>query len=164
MTDLKSVAVRHAGSIPAPDTLDSNHNIYYKMKDCVKCGLSKNEDEFSKNDYDNLSSWCKSCKRERARQWYKDNKVAVNKKQQQYRKERYQWFVDYKATLKCERCNENHPAVLDFHHIDPNAKEFTVSDQVWTKKQEVVMDEIKKCIVLCSNCHRKLHWEENSLE
>ena len=67
ITDLKSVAVRHAGSIPASDTLDSNHNIYHKMKDCVKCGLSKNEDEFSKNDFNNLASWCKSCKRERAR-------------------------------------------------------------------------------------------------
>jgi uncharacterized Zn finger protein len=36
------------------------------MKNCNKCGLDKNEDEFIKNKSNNLSSWCNSCKREKA--------------------------------------------------------------------------------------------------
>ena len=135
------------------------------MKNCNKCGLDKNEDEFTKNKSNNLSSWCNSCKREKAREWYKANKNQIKEKQSGYRKERRKWFEEYKLTLKCERCGENHPAVLDFHHLDPHSKEFTVSDQVWTRNPKHVMDEINKCIVLCSNCHRKLHWNEkqNSL-
>jgi len=26
---------------------------------------------------------------------------------------------------------------------------------------EEIMRELQNCMVLCSNCHKKLHWEEN---
>ena len=65
---------------------------------------------------------------------------------------------EYKKTLKCEKCDENHPACLDFHHVDNN-KEVSVADAVtkgWSMKK--IMAEIEKCSVLCSNCHRKEHY------
>jgi hypothetical protein len=132
------------------------------MKKCIKCGLDKKNSEFVLNKAGKLASWCNSCKNERAREWYNKNKYDINQKQLGYRAERKQWFNDYKQTLKCERCGESHPATLDFHHLDPTKKEFNISDQLWAKNKEKVLEEISKCIVVCSNCHRKIHWKENN--
>ncbi len=69
-------------------------------------------------------------------------------------------YENYKRTLKCEICGENHPATLDFHHKEPDQKEFIVSKTICRWSWSSVKKEIDKCIVLCSNCHRKLHYEE----
>lgn len=69
------------------------------------------------------------------------------------------WFNDYKKTLCCSKCCENRWYVLDFHHTDESEKEENLGDAVrlgWSK--EHLMEEIVKCIVLCSNCHRELHF------
>lgn len=63
---------------------------------------------------------------------------------------------DYKASHGCS-CGEDHPACLDFHHMDSD-KEVNVSDAIrcgWSINR--LMKEIQKCIVMCANCHRKLH-------
>ena len=67
----------------------------------------------------------------------------------------------YKSGLHCARCPENHVACMDFHHINPEEKEYAVSDLVSNKMFTKAYKEIKKCIVLCANCHRRLHWEEH---
>ena len=66
----------------------------------------------------------------------------------------------YKGSLKCARCPENHIATLDFHHIDPSEKEYEVSKLVSNGMYTKAYKEVKKCIVLCANCHRKLHYDE----
>jgi L-lysine 2,3-aminomutase len=71
-------------------------------------------------------------------------------------KERRLAFATYKETLQCERCGENHPATLDFHH--KGNKDFNVSEMVPRLTHKVLLDEISKCSVLCANCHRKEHW------
>ena len=70
-------------------------------------------------------------------------------------------MVEYKSSLKCNKCEESHEAVLDFHHLGNESKDFNVS-QAAARGLSIkkIQDEINKCIVLCSNCHRKLHWEE----
>ncbi len=67
---------------------------------------------------------------------------------------------DIKKTLNCNNCKENRWWLLDFHHTDPSTKENTVSKLVRTSNKEKVLDEIKKCEVLCANCHRDLHYKE----
>lgn len=68
---------------------------------------------------------------------------------------------NYKATLKCSVCDENHPATLDFHHVDPTTKVESVCRMASTHTSwDRIMEEINKCIVLCSNCHRKLHYNQ----
>ena len=67
----------------------------------------------------------------------------------------------YKSSLHCARCPENHVSCMDFHHINPEEKEYAVSDLVSNKMFTKAYKEIKKCIVLCANCHRRLHWEEH---
>lgn len=51
-------------------------------------------------------------------------------------------------------------AALDFHHTDPTAKSFTIRS-FRNKTEKELMEECKKCILLCSNCHRELHEREH---
>ena len=69
---------------------------------------------------------------------------------------------------KCERCGyDKYLGALDFHHIDPNEKELTIGNRDFKLKD--CIEETKKCILICSNCHREFHaglWniEELNLE
>ena len=70
------------------------------------------------------------------------------------------WFDKIKEGLECETCGETHPATFDFHHPDPTQKDFSVSEAISRfGKKEKILVEMEKCMVLCSNCHRKLHWK-----
>lgn len=70
----------------------------------------------------------------------------------------------FKRTLKCTKCGFDHPAALDFHHVDPAEKENLVSKLVSSGCFAAAMEEVQKCIVLCANCHRVHHYEENSVK
>ena len=50
-------------------------------------------------------------------------------------------------------------AALEFHHINPEDKIYDVK-VLMTRRWELIKEEIDKCILLCSNCHRELHWNE----
>jgi 5-methylcytosine-specific restriction endonuclease McrA len=64
------------------------------------------------------------------------------------------FFADYKLERGCFCCGyRDHPAALDFDHIDPKKKSCQIA-QMASHSREVLMREIKKCIVLCANCHR----------
>ena len=76
------------------------------------------------------------------------------------RKSKYEWVNEFKASLRCARCGENHPACLEFHHRDRKEKAATISLVIWRWSRKKLMAEIEKCDVLCSNCHRKLHAAE----
>lgn len=68
-----------------------------------------------------------------------------------------------KSEMKCNTCGENRHWVLDFHHLDPSVKDGNISYMVASMGKEKVLEEIEKCIVLCANCHRDLHYREQNL-
>lgn len=75
------------------------------------------------------------------------------------------WFQTYKRTLKCLYCPERHPACLDFHHRTPRFKRFTISVAVASGICiKSLLKEIKKCDIVCSNCHRKLEYNKTHLQ
>lgn len=56
----------------------------------------------------------------------------------------------------CVRCGYNKcMKALEFHHIDPTKKDFTISNDHF--KLIEALEESKKCILLCSNCHKEFH-------
>ena len=57
---------------------------------------------------------------------------------------------------RCEKCGyDKCIKALEFHHLDPFKKDFTISNAHFRLKDAV--EESKKCILLCANCHRELH-------
>ncbi len=97
------------------------------------------------------------------RKWYANNKRHAIEKVQQRQREIYDWFQQFKSTLKCEgeNCEQTHPATLTFHHLNPSEKDIDLcraSHDGWSKER--IMEEVKKCKVLCFNCHAIVHWNE----
>lgn len=91
------------------------------------------------------------------RRWYQKDKENIKAKNYARRREIKKWFRELKKTLQCTLCPEFHPACLDFHHKE-NDKELEISEMVaqgFGRKR--ILEEMKKCKVLCSNCHKKLH-------
>lgn len=61
-----------------------------------------------------------------------------------------------KSDKGCMNCPEHDPICLDFHHRDEKTKINTVSKIKLMRGLQVILDEIEKCDILCSNCHRKV--------
>ncbi len=59
-------------------------------------------------------------------------------------------------SVGCACCGEKDVVCLDFHHYDPLEKEFNMSSAL-TKPVSKLIEEAAKCVVVCSNCHRKIH-------
>lgn len=60
---------------------------------------------------------------------------------------------------KCEMCGyDKNIAALEFHHLDPSMKSFQLdSRHLSNTTKEKILEEVDKCILVCSNCHRELH-------
>ena len=64
-------------------------------------------------------------------------------------------LVEYKGG-KCQCCGYNRCIrALEFHHLDPSQKDFTISGK--SKSFETLKKEADKCILVCSNCHKEIH-------
>lgn len=64
----------------------------------------------------------------------------------------------------CAVCTEDDIACLDYHHIDPEEKSFSMSCRVKRRILRTLLRESAKCVVLCSNCHRKHHYYGDYME
>lgn len=129
------------------------------MKECSHCHIEKSLTEFDvqSRSKDGLQRYCKSCRKEITAKHYTNNKEQIVEKsiaRQRYNAER---FKQLKSTFKCHFCDENTLVCLDFHHLDSTQKEFTVSYAVRHYGWNKLLKEIGKCIVVCKNCHAKVH-------
>jgi len=132
------------------------------MKKCCHCKNVKPSEDFHKNKHhkDGLSSICKDCQHIYVNNHYKNNKQYYIDKANKTTNNTRKWFKKYKNGLSCSNCKINHPAVLDFHHIADD-KEYVVSQMIAHGKSKIkILEEIQKCIVLCANCHRILHYDK----
>ena len=59
---------------------------------------------------------------------------------------------------KCEKCGYNKcERALTFHHRDPDKKLFGLClNNLWYKSMDILLAELEKCDLLCSNCHSEL--------
>ena len=116
---------------------------------CKKCGR-----ELPISEFDEGRHQCKECRREYRRQ-HRREKPEIHRAQQARRQERVkEWFYELKTP--CIICGEDEPVCIDFHHKDPNEKEFTIGKHR-SRSRAWLLQEISKCVCLCANCHRKVH-------
>jgi hypothetical protein len=87
----------------------------------------------------------------------KDKQQKRNREKKATSKEKWKLF---KSTLSCVQCGQSHPATLDFHHIERHPDNRKVNKLLTNKAYKQAAEEVKKCMVLCSNCHRIHHHNE----
>lgn len=105
---------------------------------CVNCGSC---DKYYAN-----ASYCKKCHNNKTIERQRKNKKD---------------YIEYKGG-KCEVCGYNKcQGALQFHHNDPNEKEFTIAKYKNTKLNDVIKNELDKCSLLCANCHAEKHFNGN---
>lgn len=120
-----------------------------ETKQCTKCGRMLPLDQFNWRNKATGSrrAECKECHSTFMKQKYQEKKQIV---------------AELKSQAKCAKCGDNRSYVLDYHHINPNNKENTIARMTSNNYQlDKTMEEIKKCICLCSNCHREFHYFNN---
>ena len=131
------------------------------MQICRKCKESKKLEEFNKNSsklngYHNV---CRECMKLYLKKHYVRNTSYYRIKNDRLKSRNRNWLKSIKGKLKCEMCGESHLVCLDFHHNGLEEKDMSISRAVgngWSIKR--IKDEIKKCKVVCSNCHRRIHY------
>lgn len=136
------------------------------MKVCNVCNISKDENEFFfRNRKKNIRhNHCKSCKKDIDREYYKKSSIR-REKIRRAAKEKSAWSRAFIKRVKkrshCTKCGDNRWYVLDFHHIKGKGINISMiaGNSVSIKK---VKNEMRKCEILCSNCHREAHYLKRS--
>ena len=103
--------------------------------------------------------------REYQRNWLRDKlknnpeyKARHYANRQNRAKQNKENLTNLKESISCSACGEYHPSCcMDYHHLNPNAKEKGVSQMIQANSWQKIEEEISKCVLVCSNCHRKIH-------
>lgn len=66
---------------------------------------------------------------------------------------------------KCSICGyKRNLTALTFHHKNPKKKEFKLDMRsLSNRKFDRIENELKKCILICHNCHAELHHPDHNL-
>lgn len=137
-------------------------------KTCARCKRMLTFDKFGKNsaERDGLAWYCKDCIKRSDRQRYTNTNGERDRIIRQQLKTKY---IEAMGGC-CTRCGYSEfIAAIDFHHTED--KENTVSALMGhaipalnPEKLAALEQELAKCILLCTNCHRGLHagmWQMN---
>lgn len=133
------------------------------MKQCnrKKCKELKPLSEFNKdkNRKDGYSNRCRECTKLLQRKNYYENKDVYYKRKLERIYKRRVFIIKDKLKKGCKECGVKHPAILEYHHKDPSKKNMEIAVNYKFTSMYNLLKEIAKCDVLCSNCHRTLHWD-----
>lgn len=95
---------------------------------------------------------------ERARRWREANKEYRLLWQRQRKRARKLWAIE-RLGGACKRCRAKvHPAAFEFHHRNPKLKDRDPSKMLQLSLKRLT-NELKKCDLLCANCHRVVHFD-----
>lgn len=107
----------------------------------------------------------KSKIRDYHREYYSKNKEKIRAYHRKYYNENRSKkdAVEYMGG-KCVLCGYSKCiAALDFHHRNPEEKEFNFKWNAQKSRLSKIVNELDKCILLCANCHREVHYNTDLL-
>ena len=114
---------------------------------CKVCSVKKEEGEFpvASNTKTGRAGECKQCKSTRVKKLRAEREGMLHS------------LFD----KKCGHCGlkDDVPSFFDFHHLKTSTKIREVK-QILCGSLEALMKEVKKCVMLCPNCHRRVHLKE----
>lgn len=81
-----------------------------------------------------------------------ENRIVIGRQQK----------LDYIEAFggKCRDCDETRIDKLEFHHLDPSTKLFSLGSRWGLESKDRIQEELEKCVLLCIQCHGKSHRSE----
>jgi len=145
LTTVRYWANKHGVKSKLPTFKDQNKSEYSEKRFCPKCKKDVETRKFyQRRGKQHSSTYCKDC--------------TTKQTNERHRKLKSQ-MIEYKGN-SCVRCGYNkYQGALEFHHLDPNEKDFNPSLLKKYKFDERIKEELDKCILVCANCHREIHYE-----
>lgn len=127
-----------------------------QKKRCSKCRRLRLVKFFTKNGSkkDGLNHSCASCHREYTRKHYKNN-IQYYVGKAKISEDKFDSEIRKLKTVPCMDCKKQYNYwQMDFDHVS-GKKEFAIGSTFWSyKSRTAIREEIKKCEVVCANCHR----------
>ncbi len=114
-------------------------------KFCAKCKRILNKSNFDfQSKKTVLRCHCKEC-----------SQITTKERNKRVKRE----CVEYKGG-KCQLCGYSKClSALDFHHTDDTTKDFSIAKKQGWNFEKLKL-ELDKCILVCSNCHREIHYPD----
>lgn len=153
------------------------------MRTCTSCRVEQPETEFHVRNprKGTLHTQCKTCIRAYAKKWANINKEHKKEYAQKYYKDSprakvarqkewgtkwngvREWLMALKGQNPCADCNKiYHYAIMDLDHVY-GEKCFNIASVMGAAiSDDVLLEEIQKCELVCSNCHRIRTWKRNN--
>ena len=121
---------------------------------CVKCGTSSPESAFHRSRTGQFS-YCRDCRRAYDRRYYAERgKTARLARMRAWRSAAHAWMDTIKDGRACADCGGTFPLyVMHWDHLPGHLKVGEISVMVGNRSREVVLNELKKCELVCANCH-----------
>jgi len=142
------------------------HHTYGSKEACISNLLRTRsmDDKDLIEELDKCMLICRNCHRTLH---YLANRNTKTPKQR-FKDELKQMAIDYKGGVCCQ-CNQSFSniSVYDFHHLNPNEKEYTISCLLHSNRLlrwEEMKKELDKCILVCANCHQIIHHGEEEIK
>ena len=136
-------------------------------KQCNRCKEIKDISQYNRkgkrvDGSPKISGLCKICTRKScSASYFKRREYYIAKsveKAQRKRRENAIHVQTIKHNKGCKICGERDPRCLDFHHPNKD-KVDCVANLAKIGSYNIMLVEIAKCEVMCSNCHRKEHFK-----
>ena len=140
---------------------------------CPRCNKGLPASKFNKkaSGKDGLQPHCRCCQKAYKESYYRRNSkaiikaVGIGKRKralQHYRKIINEYFIN-----GCVRCKNKDFRVLEFDHVNGNKKPVRGTEGVMSYVREGyswkrIEKEIRKCVVLCCNCHKIKTYREGN--
>jgi hypothetical protein len=68
-------------------------------------------------------------------------------------------YIELVKSNPCSKCGNSYPpAAMDFHHKNEDMKVRGIATMTRSASIERLKEELKKCVLLCANCHAELHY------
>ena len=131
-------------------TINAITYTYIRRTTCYECNPSHLDNRYTKSE------------KEAIRRKSKTKYLGIIGKSYKYDRKSTKYRNKCKSDLcnmyggKCSVCGcRRHQSVYDFHHENPNNKEFSLSGIHVIN--DMILNEIDKCIMVCANCHAEIH-------
>jgi 5-methylcytosine-specific restriction endonuclease McrA len=109
---------------------------------CAQCGEEKPSTEFYMRSDKGIDTHCRTCSSSKTVARYKSYKLS---------------YIALKGGC-CQACGFNkYEGAMEFHHVDPAEKDNSIARLMRHPSSPKILAELKKCVLVCSNCHRMIH-------